>query len=134
MKPDLKPEEKNIAQLARDTASDLSSIAANEVRLAAVEIQENFERAAKGLGETMVGAALLVPAFTVFLMAIGFGLGSIDGIAQWVAFLIVGVVGGIAGFAMMKAGKGALDPAALLPKKSLKRFSHDAQLVKEAAQ
>ncbi len=125
-------EEKNIGQLARDTASDLTSIAGKEIRLASVELQENMTRAVKGFGETLAGAAILIPAATVGLIAIGFGLGTIDGLADWVAFLIVAAIAGLGGYLMMKAGKDALDLSKLFPTKTAENLRRDAQTVKEA--
>jgi hypothetical protein len=122
-------EDKNIAQLARDAASDISSIAANEMRLATAELKENLSRAAKGVGESLAGAVLLIPACTVGLIAIGLGLGSIEGLADWLAMLIVAVIAGVAGFVMLRAGKGALGDIA--PRKTLENLRRDAKILKD---
>lgn len=125
--------DKNIAELARDTAAGISSLAANEVRLAAAEVKESLETSAKGLRSAMIGAALLLPAATVGLIGLGFALASIDGVSDWLAFLIVAALAAAGGYAIMKSGKGALSPSALVPKKTVQNLRQDAQTIKEAA-
>lgn len=130
----MSPDDRNLAQLARDTASDLAAVASKEVRLATVEMQQNLAQAGKGFSEAALGAALMIPAATVALIGVAFALATIDGLADWAALIIVAVVAAIAGAIMMKAGKNALDLTRLAPRKTFENLRRDANALKDAAQ
>lgn len=125
-------EDKNLVGLAKDAVSDVSSIAQKEAQLARIEMKENIDAAVSGLAAMLASIAVLVPAMTLVLMALAFGLARIDGLSNWAAFAIVGVISGILGYAALKSGGSAITLDALTPSKTAKNLRRDAQTLKEA--
>lgn len=125
-------QDKSVAELAKDAMSDVSSIAQKEAQLARIEIKENIDTAMHGLSGMVSSVAILIPAITLVLMAIAFGIANIDGMATWASFAIVGVISGIVGYIALKSGRSAISPDALAPSKTAKNLRRDAQTLKEA--
>lgn len=124
-------QDKNIAELARDTAVCISQLAANEVRLAAAELQDSIEGSATRFRRMVVAAAFFVPGVSVALVALAIMIGNL-GVPNWAAFLGVGIVSGAIGYFIMKSGRSTLKADLFFPKKTFENLRRDARAVKGA--
>ncbi len=124
-------EERTIKELVRQLADDSTLLMRQEVELAKHEIENKLDRAKKDIVALLVGGAVLYAGFLVLLATVVLALA--NGLAPWLAALIVGGVVAIAGG--LSALKGAKDVRELDPKprQSLGSIRMDVQRLKEAA-
>lgn len=125
-------DDKNIAELARDTAIGISNLAANEVRLAAAELQDSIDGSAGRFRQIFYGATLFIPGVSVGLVGLASGIHEL-GVSIWIALTIVGAFAIGGGYAVMKSGKDAFSPEIFFPKKTLENLRKDARTIKDAA-
>lgn len=124
-------QEKPVGSLLQDAAGDISSIVSNEVRLAKAEIRENLHRAVGGAVSALMGAVVLIPALTLLLFALAFGLAELELVPLWAGALIAAVVGAVIGAILLGRAKAALKPEALAPTRTVDNLKQDKQMVKE---
>lgn len=124
--------EKSIGRLAREAAVDIGDIVSKEVKLGQAEITDNIENAINGVVEIVIGAAILIPALTLALLAAAYGLATIEGVSQWAGALIVAVIAGLGGYALLMAGRRNIGPKQLFPQRMVRSIRRDADAVKEA--
>jgi uncharacterized membrane protein YeaQ/YmgE (transglycosylase-associated protein family) len=125
------PHDKPVGSLLQDAAGDIGSIVRNEVRLAKAEVRENLHRAMSGAVSALMGAVVLIPALTLLLFALAFGLAELDVVPLWAGALIAAVVGAIIGAILLGRAKAALKPDALAPTRTADNLKQDSQMVKE---
>jgi len=123
-------EERSLGELLGELAQDLSLLMRQEVQLAKAEMTAKLTRATHDL--VSVGAGALVAwiaglAFTAFLIL---GLTAL-GVAAWLSALIVAVVFGIAGYAMLQRGLADLKRVEPAPRRTVATLKDDVQWAKE---
>lgn len=127
---------RSITALARDAAIGLSSLAANEARLAAAELQENINGSASRLRTMIIGAALLIPGVVIGLAALAFAIYE-RGVSASAALGSVGAVAILGGLVFLKISEGAARATnswpGFFPGKTLNNLRKDIKTIKEAA-
>jgi uncharacterized membrane protein YqjE len=101
------PRQMSLGELMKQLADQTSRLVRNEVRLARAELTEkarSYGRVAGMLGAAAVLGLLAGIAFTMFLIYL-----LKLALPLWAAALIVTVVYGVVGFALLAAGKKKLD-------------------------
>lgn len=126
--------DKPIGSLLQDAAGDIADIVRKEAKLAQVEIRDNLHQALGGAVKVLLGAVILIPALTLALLALAYGLDDYDVVPRWAAALIAALVGAVIGAVLLSMGKKALEPTSLAPTRTLENLKQDAQLIKERGQ
>jgi len=102
MTPDterLPPPPEPVAESLRDVSDGLSRLVKDHVELARAELVTGARRIAFDAALTGTGAGLLAVSWLLLMFAAGYGLGTIIG--NGLAFLIIGGVHGLIGFALV---------------------------------
>lgn len=123
---------RSIPQLVSALTGDLADLVRKESELVRTEVAEKLGETAKAGQMIGIGGALLLGAFLVLLQALVIALSKI--MDPLLASLIVGVVVGLIGFALIRSAARKITPAGLAPERSARQFQKDAQLVKEQVQ
>lgn len=120
---------RSIPELVSALTGDLANLVRKEGELVRTEVTEKLQQTAKA-GQTLsIGAALLLGAFLVLLQALVLGLSKVMD-PLW-ASIVVGLVVGGAGYALVKSAIKQVKPDQLAPGRSARQLQKDAQLVKE---
>ena len=122
------PEDQSLGELFGRVTSDLSALVRSEMQLAKVEIKEEVRTAGKAGGLLGGGAftgyfALLFVSFAIALLLATF-------LPDWVAFLIVGALYGIAAAVLLSKGKKELDNVDPVPHQTVETLKEDVEWAK----
>jgi len=131
-RPDLavepKQPEKSLGELFSSMTADLSTLMRKEVELAKVEMKEEAGHAAKAGG--ILGAG----ALTAYLALLFSSLALAWLLDQWIpralAFLIVGIIYGIAAAVLLSQGKNRLKAVRPVPEQTVETLKEDVQWAK----
>jgi uncharacterized membrane protein YqjE len=117
-----------LAQLVARMTSDLSALFRKEVELAKIEIREEMKQTAKASG--MYGAAGFAGYMALVLvsLALAFLLDLI--MPTWIAFLIVGVAYGAAGYLLFRRGQERFKAINPLPEQTIETIKEDVEWVR----
>jgi uncharacterized membrane protein YqjE len=123
------PRQRPLSELMKQLAEQMSRLIRNEVRLARAETAEKartYGRAAGLLGTAAVVGLLAAIALTLFLI---YALRLVTPL--WAAALIVSVVYGAIGFALLAAGRRTLEAARTpMPERAVERVKEDVEWLK----
>ena len=120
---------RSIPELVSTLTSDLANLVRKEGELVRTEVSEKIQQTAKAGQALSIGAALLLGAFLVLLQAAVLALSKFMD-PLW-ASILVGVVVGGGGYALIKGAMKQIQPAQLAPDRSTRQLQKDAQFVKE---
>lgn len=122
------PQERSLGQLFGDLTGDMSELFRKEVELARVEVKQEVGRAGKAVvpGAAAAGAALL--AVLMLSFAAAWGLAEI--MAPGLAFLVVGVLYGIAAAVLFPKAKAQLQQISPVPEQTIETLKEDVQWAK----
>jgi len=123
-------DDRSIGELFSELAQETSTLVRQEMRLAGEEIGLRASRAGKDIGFAAAGVVLLVVSFLVVVAAIIIILADL-GLDWWLAALIVAVVLGLVGGALVRRGVAALKRAEILPRRTIQHLKEDQEWVKE---
>jgi hypothetical protein len=121
--------DRSIPELVSALTGDLANLVRKESELVRTEVSEKLSQTAKASGKLAIGAVLLLGALMVLLQALVIALSKV--MDPLLASLIVGVMVGVIGFALVKGALALMKPAALAPDRTTRQLQKDAQLVKE---
>jgi uncharacterized membrane protein YqjE len=123
------PRQMSLGELMKQLADQTSRLVRNEVRLAKAELNEKAQSYGRAAGLLAAAAAvglLTGIAFTMFLIYV-----LKLALPLWAAALIVAVVYGVVGFALLAAGKKKLDEARTpVPERTVESVKEDVQWLK----
>ena len=122
-------EPRSLAELLREIANDLSRLFRSEIALARAEATDSVKKMAGSIVMMAIGGVLALAALIYVLQAVVYLLAEV--MDPWLAALLVGVVVGIAGFAMIKVGQNCMAEASLTPERTVENVRKDINLVKE---
>jgi len=125
------PQTKTTGELATDVLNDVTHLVRAEGELARAEIRENVKTAVAGLAGMVGAVAVLLAGVVCALIAMGFALVDLFGLANWLAFGLAALVGLIIGAIMIASAKSALSADALAPSRTAKNLSRDAATIRE---
>lgn len=126
--PPVEPQERPLGVLFSDMTRSFQTLLSKEVELAKVEIKEEATRAARAAGLLAAGVVGGVLALVLVLFAGAWGLAEV--LPAGVAFLIVGVVVGVAAASVALAGKKRLAQVRPVPPQTVQTFRQDVEVAK----
>lgn len=109
--------EPTIGELIQSLLLDVGQLVRTEIKLAYAEVGRNVARARAPLAFIAVGAILMLGALLALLGAFVAWLSPIVGVGT--AAFIVAVVVGVAGLALLRAGRNRLKGISLIPTRSI---------------
>jgi hypothetical protein len=121
---------RSIADLLGDLIAQLTTLLRKEAQLARVELSENVNQAAIGLGLVVGGAVLLIPALVILLEAAVAALEQ-NGMRPAEAAGVIGGVTLVLGFILIAVGISRLRVKSLMPNKTIQQLQRDAGAAKQ---
>jgi hypothetical protein len=121
-----------IPEIFTDLVAQVTALVRKEAQLARAEISEKASRAFAGMALMLVGAVLLIPGLTIFLQAAMAGLVE-NGMEASMASAIVGGAALILGIVLALIGWSRVNPASLVPDKTIDQLQRDASMARNAA-
>lgn len=130
-------DERSILDLVRSLADDTRTLFRQEVSLARTEMTEKLESYQRNLITIAIGVALLLGAVLFVLWAMNMGVTALVAAfleattAVWLAPLLLGIVVGLIGWAMLKGATGRIRDVGVVPQKTMETLRDDRNWVKE---
>jgi hypothetical protein len=126
-------QERSLGELFGDLTRSLTTLVRQEIDLARTEIMTRASRMSMDAAMVGVGGALLYAALVGLLAAVILVLIEL-GVPAWVATIIVALVVGLAGGALVASGRERLKKANLVPRRTIETVHDDAEWAKERFQ
>lgn len=126
--------ERSLPDLVGGLLGQVSTLLRQEVQLARAEVGEKAGRAATAILPLGAGAALLMAALVVLLLAAVSGLVRYADLAQGWAQLVVALAAALLGYLLVRAGTAQLSTSNLMPERTAEQLSRDARMAKEQVQ
>ena len=123
-------QDRSLIQLVADVVNDIAALFQTEMRLVRTEINEKVSQLAGGSSFVGIGAVALIAALILLLQAIVKWL-AIAGLPEEWGLLLVAIVVGIGGFALLMKGINSIKTTTLLPDRTLHQVRADLATVKE---
>jgi hypothetical protein len=120
---------RSIPEVFSDLVGQLTTLLRKEAELARTEVSEKISKIAMGIGLAMIGGVLVIPALVVLLGAIVSALTS-NGMAIYLAALIVGGSTLVIGIVLMITGMERLKAENLVPEKTVHQLQRDVEVAK----
>jgi hypothetical protein len=136
MEPEPRPEAP-LGRLFSELTREAQSLFRLELELAKAELTENAARAARGASSLSVGAVVAVAGALAVAGAACAGAASLLAlwmpfrVAVWLGPLLVGLVLGLAGYAMVKDSLGRLRPRHWIPRETAQTLRENTEWLKE---
>lgn len=121
-----------IPEIFTDLVAQFTALVRKEAQLARAEISEKASQAFAGMALMLMGAILLIPALTILLQAAMAGLAE-NGMSPALASLIVGGAALVVGLVLALIGWSRVNPAALVPDKTIDQLQRGAAMARNAA-
>ena len=125
-------QERSLGELFSELAGETSTLVRQEVALAKTELTQKAAYVGRNVGLLVAGGAVLFAAFLAVMAAAVIGLS--NAMPSWAAALVVGVVVGIVGGALVFKAAYALKETDVTPRQTVETLKEDAQWVKEKMQ
>ena len=122
------PENQSLGELFGRVTSDLSTLVRQEMQLAKVEIKQEVKTAGKAGG--LLGGGAFTGYFALLFVSVALALGLAAFLPNWLAFLIVGALYGIAAAVLLSKGKKELDHVDPVPTQTIETLKEDVQWAK----
>lgn len=125
------PEEddRSITELLSALTTDLSDLMKTQLELAKVELKEEAGRAGTAAGMGAVGAVLAWCA--VLLLGVAAAWGLAEGLPTWLSFLVVAVVYGAIGAALVLSARSKITQLQLPPPQTNESLQEDARWLQQ---
>lgn len=133
-------DQRSFAELIRELRDESVALVREEVALAKTEVGEKVSRVGRNTAMLVVGGAVAHLGLIFLLLAMSEGLNAMFIAAdmpfhgQWLAPLIVGLVVGIIGVAVLMTAKNTLANTSVVPQKTVQTLKDDKQWIKEKVQ
>ncbi|MFS4436724.1 phage holin family protein [Paracoccaceae bacterium GXU_MW_L88] len=121
--------DRSIVDLIGDSLKQATGIFRNEIDLARVEVSENVNRAAAGVGMIAAAAVIALVALNVLVGALITALIEMGMEETWAVLLVGGGLGLLA-FILLRVGMGRLKASSLAPTRTLHNVNRQAQNLK----
>jgi len=118
--------ERSISEVLKDIFSNVQEMIRSEIRLARAEMREEVGKTASSAKMLAIGGVLGLFAFGFLLVAITQLIATV--LPAWIATLLMGVVLGGAGGALLMAGKSHLSAPA--PHKTIENVKENVEWIK----
>jgi hypothetical protein len=121
--------ERSVAGLLSDLASETGMLVRQEIALFKAELSEKLGGFGLGAGMAAAGGLVAFSGWLVLLAAAVLGLS--EGVAPWLAALIVAVVVLAIGAGLLIFGKRRLNAEALVPRRTLNSLREDEAWIRD---
>ena len=121
-------EQQSLGELFGRVTSDLSALVRQEMQLAKVEIKQEVRTAGKAGG--LLGGGAFTGYFALLFLSVALALGLGTFLPNWIAFLIVGVIYGIAAAVLVSKGREELSHVDPVPQQTIETLKEDVQWAK----
>jgi len=123
-------DERSLGELFGDLVRDMTTLVRQELALARSELTGTASRVGKNIGFLAMGGAVAYAGFLAVVAAVIIALGQL-GLPWWLAALLVGLVVGGVGYALIRRGLTALRQEDFAPRQTLETLQEDVHMVKE---
>jgi hypothetical protein len=131
-------EDRSLTDLVRELRDDTTTLLKQEVALAKTELTEKASVVGKNAIYLAVGGLVAYSGLLFILLAVSAlimaGLenaGLSENVARWLGLAIVGLVMGVAGYALISKAKQTLSRESLAPEKTIQSLKEDKQWTQE---
>lgn len=125
-------EDRSIGSLLSDLTNDLTGLFRKEIQLAKVEMSEKASQVSSGVQAALIGAVISLAGLLVLLDAAVLALGDWIGMdPPWLPSLIVGLIVGVIGVALLMKGRSNLKNTTLTPERTVSSLRKDTQVAQE---
>ncbi len=122
-------QERSIADLFSELASETGLLIRQEIALAKVELTEKASRVGRNVGYLVLGGAVAYAALLALLAAIIILLANV--MSWWLAALVVAILVGIAAGVLTSKALAALKKTQVAPRQTVETLKEDAQWAKQ---
>lgn len=129
---------RSATELVKELRDEVTHLIRQEVALARVEVSEKAARMARNAAYLATGGAIAFAGLIILLMAASAGLyvglwaaGLSHATSGWLAPLIVGVVVGLIGYALVQKAISTFKRESLMPERTVQSMEHNKHWVKE---
>jgi uncharacterized membrane protein YqgA involved in biofilm formation len=123
--------QRSVPEIISDLFGQLTTLLRKEAQLARAEMSENIASVGRGLGLTIAGAVLLIPALVILLQAGVAALIDAYHLASYWSALIVGGGVLIIGVILLLAGISRLKLENIMPDRTVHQLQRDAVVAKQ---
>jgi putative superfamily III holin-X len=123
-------DERSFGELVGDLSRQLQTLVRQEIDLARAEVTASARAASRDAAMIGVGGALVHAAFLALMVAVGLALVAL-GLDPWLAAVVVAVLVGGAGAALIARGRSGLASVDFTPRRTIETLKDDAELAKE---
>ncbi|MBA3275631.1 MAG: phage holin family protein [Chloroflexia bacterium] len=123
-------DDRSLGDLFADLAHETSTLVRQELRQAGTEMGQRASGVGKDVALLAAGAVVVHAAFLALVAAIIIGLADL-GLPWWLAALVVALLLGIAGYAVIGRARKAITQADILPRHTIDNLKEDQEWAKE---
>jgi hypothetical protein len=126
----------SLPQLVRDLSTEVSLLFQQETALAKAELSDVAGRIGRNLGSVAIAGGVVAAAGLALLAAVIYGVTALLDtflsirVAVWLAPLLVAVVLGAIGYALLQKALAGLRPAQLTPRNTVETMQENKQWLK----
>lgn len=128
-RPEFEVAEPPLGDLFRELTQDVRRLVNLEVNLAKTELSEKAAQAGKSVGFMAAGGFVIYAGFLAIVFALIAGLANF--IPLWISALLVGVVVGLIGYALVRKGMEGLKGPNLAPKQTVDSLKDNKEWVQD---
>lgn len=123
-------DDRPLGELFSDLVQDTGTLVRQEVQLAKAELTQSASQAGRAVGMMVAGGAVAYAGLLAIMAAVILLLWH-NGLADWTAALVVGVVVVLIGVVLLMRGKAMLQAENLAPQRTVESLKADTAMVKE---
>lgn len=130
---------RSVPGLVRELSSEAARLVRKEIALARAEMNEKLDRFRSATTSMAVGGALLLAALLTLLWAVNLGLTALlvqwvdPAVAAWLSPLLLALVLGVVGYALVRSGQGAMKDEGWTPEASARSLEQDRRWLQARA-
>jgi Flp pilus assembly protein TadB len=120
-------EDRSLGELFAELSRETSTLIRKQFELARVELSDKLSRAGRHAAVIGVGGALAHAALLTLVAALVLALIALFNVSAWAAALIVGVLLGAGGYALLRSGMSAFRRESLRPEETIRTLKESAE-------